>query len=330
MPRRNTITAPRVSSGRSAARFQRALFLLLVLFAPASEAGLARYAQLVVADAPNENKPRDGIRITYLGVNGYQFESGAHALLVDPYFTRANLWSVLTHQPIAPERALVAEGLTQVHPRVDAILVTHAHFDHLLDVPEIARRTGAEIFAGATAVNLVGALGFPRRQCTVVRPGERRTIGPWKMEVLAAEHDHVFGSKPPFPGTVPPSAQPPRTASDWKLGEPLAFIIEANGQRIYIESGGVPGPLPPRVGRIDLAILGVALPDSRRRFADAVRWLQPRYILPSHQDDFFLPVASGFTFGKLTDFPGVRRTYEREALPGRLILLDYFRPWTLR
>jgi hypothetical protein len=37
----------------------------------------------------------------------------------------------------------------------------------------------------------------------------------------------------------------------------------------------------------------------------------------------------GFAFGLLTDFPQVRRTFVREKLPGRLVLLDYFRPWTL-
>jgi hypothetical protein len=80
---------------------------------------------------------------------------------------------------------------------------------------------------------------------------------------------------------------------------------------------------------VDLAILGVALPDSRSRFAAVVRQLQPRYILPSHQDDMFAGFARGFTFGKLTNFPQLVRRHEKQQLPGRLILLDYFRPWAL-
>jgi hypothetical protein len=121
----------------------------------------------------------------------------------------------------------------------------------------------------------------------------------------------------------------PVKASDWCVGEPLAFVIEAAGKRIYIDSGGVPGAPPnPRVGHVDLAILGVALPDSRERFAEAVNRLRPRYIFPSHQDDMFAPADRGFTFGKMTNFPALVR--ESKSLPGRLVLLDYFRPWTLR
>jgi hypothetical protein len=53
-----------------------------------------------------------------------------------------------------------------------------------------------------------------------------------------------------------------------------------------------------------------------------------RYVFPSHQDNFFRPLSAGFQFGPLSDFTRVHRDFEREN-HGRLILLDYFRPWTL-
>jgi hypothetical protein len=73
----------------------------------------------------------------------------------------------------------------------------------------------------------------------------------------------------------------------------------------------------------------MALPDSRARFVETMKRLRPRYVLPSHQDDFFVPLDRGFQFATMSDFPFVRREYEKEHLSGRLILLDYFRPWTL-
>ncbi len=122
-------------------------------------------------------------------------------------------------------------------------------------------------------------------------------------------------------------AGPPQRAADWICGEPLAFLIEVNGQRIYIDSGGTPTQLPPNE-HVDLAILGMALPDSRARLHAALERLRPRYILPSHQDNFFRPLSAGFQFGSLTDFPFVERECAQQNR-SRLILLDYFKPWTL-
>jgi hypothetical protein len=114
-------------------------------------------------------------------------------------------------------------------------------------------------------------------------------------------------------------------------GEPLAYLIEIAGERIFIDSGGTPASLPPAdIAPVDLAILGAALPDSRARFSAAVRRLRPRYVFPSHQDNFFRPLHAGFQFGPLTDFPGLLRNYKSQAPAGHLILFDYFRPWTLR
>ncbi len=303
----------------------RRSFFALLLLTRAAFAGLEDYPHLLVADqAPT----RGGIRVTYLGVHGYQFECGGHALLVDPYFSRLGAATFLLDQRVEPDAERLAAGMAHLRPRVDAVLVTHAHIDHLLDVPAIMRRTGARLVAGPTAVNQVRSLGLPTAQCRAVRGGDVRRIGPWTIRVFAAAHDRLFGAVP-IRGWRAEPGPPPVKSTDWVEGETLAFLIEAAGKRIYIEAGGLPETLPPEM-RVDLAILGVALPDARRHFAPAVRLLRPTYILPSHQDDFFVPFDRGFIFGKGTDFPEILRILERERLPGRLILLDYFRPWTLR
>jgi L-ascorbate metabolism protein UlaG (beta-lactamase superfamily) len=299
-------------------------FLLLALSVQAFGAGLDSYSHLVMADSPDV--PRNGVRVTYLGTNGYQFESKGRALLVDPYFSRVDLLSVAVGSRIQPNVARINDGLRHLSPNADAILVTHGHFDHLLDVPVIMAKTRARLIASASSVQLVRQLpDAGAASGDAVKAGDLRRIGPWKIHVLPATHDRLFGQVP-FDRPAP-QAGAPRRAADWICGEPLAFLIEVNGQRIYIDSGGTPAQLPPNEP-VDLAILGMALPDSRARLAAALERLQPRYILPSHQDDFFQPLSAGFQFGMLTDFARVQRESAQQNR-SRLILLDYFRPWPL-
>ena len=300
-------------------------FFFLTLATQAFGGGLGSHPYLVVADSPGI--VRDGVRLTYLGTNGYQFEFGDHALLLDPYFSRVDLLSVALGSPIQPNAARINDGLRHIATKADAILVTHGHFDHLLDVPAVMARTRARLIASASSVELAKRAGVSSGDA--VKPGDVRRIGPWKISVLAATHDRLFG-KVPFdrpPSQALAKAGPPLRAADWICGEPLAFLIEVNGRRIYIDSGGTPAQLPPNE-RVDLAILGMALPDSRARLAAALSRLRPRYVLPSHQDDFFRPLSAGFQFGPLTDFPFVERECAQQNR-SRLILLDYFRPWTL-
>ena len=295
--------------------------LLLTLTTNAFGAGLGSYVHLVVADSPGP--PRNGVRVTYLGTNGYQFEFKGHALLVDPYFSRVDLLSVALGSRIQPNASRINDGLRYLASNPDAILVTHGHFDHLLDVPTIMAKTRARLIASGSSVDLARRAGAASGDA--VRPGYVRQIGPWKIRVLPATHDRLFGQVP-FDRPAP-QAGVPRRAADWICGEPLAFLIEVNGQHIYIDSGGTPAQLPPNEC-VDLAILGMALPDSRARLAGALERLQPRYILPSHQDDFFRPLSAGFQFGPLTDFARVQRECAQQNR-GRLILLNYFRPWML-
>jgi L-ascorbate metabolism protein UlaG (beta-lactamase superfamily) len=305
---------------------KRALLLFLGFSAQAFGAGLGSYGDLVVSDSPATS--RSGVRVIYLGTNGYQFEFKGHALLVDPYFSRVDLVSVAVGSRIQPDISRIADGMRHLAPKVDAILVTHGHFDHLLDVPTVISRTRTRLIASRSSIDLVqrlSAASAPQVYDTVTA-GDIRRIGPWKIRVLAATHDRLFG-KVPFDQHVARRPGGPQRASDWMCGEPLAFLIEINGRRIYIDSGGTPAQLPPNE-HVDLAILGMALPDSRARLPAALERLQPRYILPSHQDNFFRPLSAGFQFGPLTDFPRVTRECARQN-HSRLILLDYFRPWKL-
>ncbi len=297
-------------------------FLLLLGFtAHALGGGLNSYPQLVVADPPGAG--RDGVRVTYLGTNGYQFEFKGRALLVDPYFSRVDLWTVAVGSHIQPNASRINDGRRHLARKEDAILVTHGHFDHLLDVPAIMANTHAPLVASASSIDLAKRAGASSGNA--VKPGDVRRIGPWKIRVSSATHDRLFG-KVPF-NRPHRQAESPQIPADWACGEPLAFLIEVNGQRIYIDSGGTLAQLPPNE-RVDLAILGVALPDSRARLHAALDRLQPRYVLPSHQDDFFRPLTAGFQFAPLSDFSFVLRESARQK-HSQLILLDYFRPWTL-
>jgi hypothetical protein len=75
-------------------------------------------------------------------------------------------------------------------------------------------------------------------------------------------------------------------------GEPLAFLIEVNGQRIYIDSGATLTQLPPNE-RVGLVIRRMALLDFRARLAATVAHLQPRYFFTESSERFLPALQRG-------------------------------------
>lgn len=305
------------------------LFALLALAGSAGAQELwYRFPELARADPPSRltAPPAAGVRITYLGTAGYLLESRGAVVLVDPYFSRMSLLRSALRLRTRAEPERVDRWLAGV-PRIDGVLVTHSHIDHLFDVPQILQaRPRARLHASQTSVHLARSQGVPERQLHAVRPGDFVHIGGARVRVLRASHDKVLG-RVPFEG--PARHDPPTHTDDWICGTPLAFLIEIGGKRIYLASGSAAEDKPDAgLGRIDLMIHGAATPDALAAWPGVLRRLRPTRVLPSHMDDFFRPLDRGFTFLPLTDFPRLRQIVA--AAGSDLILLDYFQPWTLR
>ena len=134
--------------------------------------GLERYSSLTRADASPTTSapPRRGVRITYLGTNGYLFETRDTTLLVDPYFSRQSLFRMAFKLRPVPRNELIAQWLRD-HPKINAVLVTHGHVDHLYDAPQILRQTRATLIASPTSVKLVESLGRARESNVPSAPG---------------------------------------------------------------------------------------------------------------------------------------------------------------
>src|SRR4029450_1085827 len=176
-------------------------FLVLLLLATCACGGWDQYQNLVRSDRkPTAAAPVKGVRITYLGTNGYLFESRGSTLLVDPYFSRIDLFSLMFDPSIEPVKARIATGLVHLPRHIDAVLITHGHIDHLFDAPDIAETTGARLFASPTSIYLANAVGFPRSRSMPVLAGAKRQIGAARVTGFRVVHVAGFGCGGPFPG----------------------------------------------------------------------------------------------------------------------------------
>lgn len=259
------------------------------------------------------------VSFRWLGVAGLELRTAGRALLVDPYLTRLPLHR-LWFGRVEPDRALVR----QIVEQADFVLVTHAHFDHLFDVPEVVRQTGAIALGSPNVCRLLSATGVPAGRVREIGAGDRLTLGDCTVEVLPAQHLTVF-KRPLLVGSLPVDLKPPLRAWDFRMDACFSFLIEVSGIRLLDWTSERTQPAVPADGLL------VKAGKSADYYCSLLAAVRPRFVVPVHWDDYFrplsrpprpllLPPAWDWPPLRWTDLAAFRRTVERLA-PGTQVRL---------
>ena len=87
------------------------------------------------------------VKVQWLGQAAFKITTvGGKVIVIDPW---------LISNPKTPEAYKKLEALG----KVDLVLVTHAHFDHFVDAPALAKLNNAPFWGPAGLAQSIGALG---------------------------------------------------------------------------------------------------------------------------------------------------------------------------
>lgn len=219
------------------------------------------------------------LTVRWLGVAGIAFALDGFTLLIDPMFTRPSPWQVISPRGVAPDAALVGQHIRQA----DAVLVTHAHYDHLLDVSEVLRQTGARAFGSRNTGLLLAAHRLPAERFTRIGVGEQFDLGPFAVEVFPAGHTHTPLDRwinGPLPEDLPGKARLPLRLVEYRMDENFSFRIQADGLTFLV--GNHPAAAD---------VLLIAPFHAPEKLVEIIRGVAPRVVVPVHWDNFLRPLS---------------------------------------
>jgi hypothetical protein len=133
------------------------------------------------------------ITVTWYGVTTMLIEQEDTKILVDPFFSRPEYGVEESTQEGQELFLWLMEQ--EEHTHIDAILVSHSHFDHVIDVGFVAQKMNAQIYGSTTTCFIAQAQGIPAEDCTVIQQGMEWDINEWKLESIRTPH---WWSTPPF------------------------------------------------------------------------------------------------------------------------------------
>lgn len=258
---------------------------------------------------PYQDADSGKVEVRTLGSGGALIRWRGETLLLGASYSNPGLLRAYAWRGRAND-ALIDDALHGVE-NVRAVFAGHSHYDHIGDLPAVARRfPDAKIYLNTSGVNIVAGERLNVQQ--PVRGGDTILVSDaFCVKAIESGHAPQLCRWNRFPctyasrgvekaRTAPMSRQRLRTM---RGGDPLAFAVELRGERgetrfrIYYNDSSASSPLGQTPGPFDLAILTMAQWRWARDYPrDLLVTLQPRHVLVSHWDYFFRPATENSKF----------------------------------
>jgi len=232
------------------------------------------------------------LRVTFLGVSTLLLDDGETAILTDGFFSRPNSRQLLLEK-IAPNIPLIEKTLQRAGiTRLAAVIVNHSHYDHAMDSPEVAARTGAILIGSESTANVGRGWGLPEKQIEVHRAGDVMTFGRFRITLLPGRH-----VPSPFTGgEITEPLKPPVRANAYLEGGSFMVLAEHGDRRILINASAGAVPDAMRGYKADVVFLGTGQLGKRPAsymedyWRETVEKTGARRVIPIHWDDFTRPL----------------------------------------
>lgn len=239
---------------------------------------------MAMTDNNRQYSGGDTVDITWLGTAGFDIRSGNTRFLIDPFVSR--------NPDADPVQPLTAADLAGTGP----IFISHGHFDHLMDVPDILARGDHRVHGSVTAGNSLRKSGVAP---DLIRPVERdgQTVRFGNVTARAAFSRHVRFDLPLVGRTLARAGKGffpiLKLLTGYPCGRVLSWQFTTRGRTlVHFGSAGAPRSLLARLAPVDILLIPL---QGHSRIchiaADWVKILKPAVVIPHHFDNFFPPLS---------------------------------------
>ncbi len=259
----------------------------------------------VWAIAGDTDIPLEAVTVRFTGTSTLLFSDGTTAWMVDGWFSRPSPLALLLGT-IEPDLDAIAAGLAANEvDHLAAVIPVHSHFDHAMDSPEVAKRTGAILLGSESTANIGRGWGLGEDQIRVAAEGETHRFGSFTIRLIPTRHfefadPEVRAQALEDPLITEPLVPPVETFA-YKVGQPYAIHVTHPKGRFLIQAsaGYVEGGLaayPAETVFLGIGGLGTQTADYREDYwHETVDVVGAKRLYPIHWDSLMGPIEGPFT-----------------------------------
>ena len=212
------------------------------------------------------------INFRWLGVQSIELRVDDKILLIDPFLSRPPFHRIFFGR-VKSDQTLLSTYIQ----KADYILISHPHWDHLMDVPEIVRNTKASVYGSKNACAILEISDVPGHSIHLINPIETITLSPFLITVHEVQHTQIPFSKV-FNGSLTPGLKFPLRLRDYKMDICYSFQIQVGGINLQV---GIEPHLP-------TDILFISLQEEASIYS-LLKSNQPHLVIPVHCTNILIP-----------------------------------------
>jgi len=239
------------------------------------------------------------VTVRWTGAAGLEFTHEGRTVLMDPYLSRVGKKDLFL-RGLTPVPEAIEDYVRRIPGRVSAMVVSHTHFDHVLDVPDLARRFDVPLVGSRSLANLMELCAMTGR-VRVCEGRERVELpGGDAVTMIPSRHGRVALGRVPFPGEIPAGGHLPLKARDYGHGTVFLPKLEMGGRVVLV--AGSADFIEAEVKGETCDALFLCVPGWKRvpEYLDRLPALvKPGLVVPFHYDDFTRPLVPGRPAPKL-------------------------------
>jgi L-ascorbate metabolism protein UlaG (beta-lactamase superfamily) len=249
--------------------------------------------------------PAGAVTVRYTGTSTLVFSDGDTTWLTDGWFSRPGPLALFLSE-IEPDIAAIEAGLARNGlERAAAVFPVHSHYDHAMDAPEVAQRTGALLLGSESTANIGRGWGLRESQIRVVRDREPIQLGRFTLTPIESRHfqfpDAVMRERALGTPDITEPLVPPVDAFAYRVG--IAYVLHVahpRGSWLVVGSAGfIEGNLDgfdADTVFLGTGGLGSQTEDYRESYwRETVERTSPRRVIPIHWDSLTGPIEGPFT-----------------------------------
>jgi len=242
-------------------------------------------------------EPGESVTVTWLGTTTLLFDDGETQILIDGAFTRVSPLDVILFRRVKSDVATINYALAQFGiNHLAAIIPVHSHYDHAIDIGQVANRTIAVILGSESTANIARGADVPVDQYQILADGEIRQFGDFTIKLIASVHAPIGSDDQEiFPGIIDKPLRQPARVSAYRTGVTWSILLShpRGTTLINASSGFIEGKL--RDEKADVVMLGIAglagLGEeyTKSYWRETVATTGARRVIAIHHDDFTAP-----------------------------------------